>query len=449
MSPTQIRSFISIIIGIIFLLLISTLIFSLNTISKVEESLQIQVHTRTTIIALKDNLTYVLNAETGQRGFLITSDSSYLHQYEQALKDIGNSRRKLKELLKNDLSGAKDLAILEQKIDLKLARMRKLIAFKTAGDEKTINEMLLSGEGKFLTDNIQTFNVSMQQKEETLFEARRQSTNKNIANSRTVFLVEGIFALGITVFLALIIITELNRRNKNEKRIIKYNQELQIKNKEIEQFAYIASHDLQEPLRSITNFTRLLDKKLVTADDETKKYSSFISGAATRMSNLIFDLLEYSRIGRDTERTAVNCDILVKNILKDLETTINEKNATIRVDKLPVVNGYSYLKSLFQNLISNAIKFVRHGERPFVHISCADNRKEFLFSIRDNGIGIEKIYQERIFVIFQRLHTRTEYPGTGIGLSQCKKIVDLHGGKIWIESEVGKGSTFYFTIPKA
>ena len=449
MSPSRVRTIISVIIGIIFLLLVSTLLFSLYTITKVKESLQIQVHTRTTIIALKDNLTYVLNAETGQRGFLITSDSAYFHQYEHALKDIAGSKKDLRELIKDNPDAAKDMDTLEQRIDRKLARLARLLSLKAAGEEKMIADMLRSGEGKYLTDNIRNVNNQMQQKEETLFETRRIATNKNIEEARTVFIVEGIFALGITIFLAMIIITELNRRTRTEKKILKYNQELELKNKEIEQFAYIASHDLQEPLRSITNFTRLLNKKIETADDETKKYAGFINGAATRMSNLIFDLLEYSRIGKDVQQTMIDCDSMVKNVLKDLELTIKESNAEIHVDKLPVVKGYSHLKSLFQNLISNGVKFVKPGERPVVHISCTDKGKEFVFSVKDNGIGIEKKYREKIFIIFQRLHNRTEYPGTGIGLSQCKKIVELHGGKIWIDSEPGKGSTFNFTIPKS
>jgi light-regulated signal transduction histidine kinase (bacteriophytochrome) len=183
-------------------------------------------------------------------------------------------------------------------------------------------------------------------------------------------------------------------------------------------------------------------------DKKMQDYLSYVMGGATRMSNLIFDLLEYSRIGKDESKSVIDCDKLVHEVLTDMVADIKENNAEIHASKLPLVNGYPYLKSLFQNLLSNAIKFHKAGTHPVIQISAIDKGSEFQFTIKDNGIGIEKIYYERIFIIFQRLHSRAEYEGTGIGLSQCKKIVELHGGKIWVESEPGKGSTFIFTIPK-
>lgn len=449
MTSTRIKTAIKFIIGVILLLLISTLLFSLFTIKQVKQNLKIQVDTRTTIIALKDNFTYMLNAETGQRGYIITSDTNYLHQYHNALEKIGTSRSELRALMKNKPASLKNLDTLEKRIDLKLARLAKIILLKEKGDEKTIDEMLTAPEGKYLMDNIRSFNQYMQDEEERQFEERRIATNQSIESARYVFLIEGFFSLVITIFLAIVIIMELNRRTRTEQRIIRYNRELERKNKEIEQFAYIASHDLQEPLRSITNFSNLLiDKLQAEGNKETKEYARYITGSAKRMSDLIFDLLEYSRIGKDLNRSTIDCNELVKEILVDMAATIKETGAEIHVGKLPVVNGYIYLKSLFQNLMSNAIKFVDPDKHPIVTISATDLGKEYLFTVTDNGIGIEEIYYERIFIIFQRLHNRTEFPGTGIGLSQCKKIVELHGGRIWVESTPGTGSTFNFTIPK-
>ncbi|MEO5603054.1 MAG: ATP-binding protein [Cyclobacteriaceae bacterium] len=242
---------------------------------------------------------------------------------------------------------------------------------------------------------------------------------------------------------------DVTERKKAEEKLNQYNIELERKNKEIEQFAYAASHDLQEPLRSISNFSKLLAEKLEKyPDEEMNQYMSLISGGASRMSNLIFDLLEYSRIGKDMSKPATDCDKLVREILTDLTAIIEESDAEIHIEKLPVIKCYD-LESVFQNLIINAIKFKKKGIPPVVNISATDIGKEFLFTIKDNGVGIEKEYYDRIFIIFQRLHLRTEYAGTGIGLSLCKKIIEMHGGKIWVESEFGKGSTFYFTIPKS
>ncbi len=243
-------------------------------------------------------------------------------------------------------------------------------------------------------------------------------------------------------------VQDTTEQYKTQKKLIEYNIELERKNKEIEQFAYAASHDLQEPLRSIANFSKLLAGKLKKyPEKELNEYMDLISGGAARMSNLIFDLLEYSRTGKNMLKSATDCNKLVHEILTDLAAIIEESGAEFEVGKLPVVKCYD-LKSVFQNLIVNAIKFNRKGVAPFVSVSACDTGKEFMFTIKDNGIGIEEEYYDRIFIIFQRLHLRTEYEGTGIGLSLCKKIVEMHGGKIWVESEFNEGSAFHFTIPK-
>jgi PAS domain S-box-containing protein len=235
-----------------------------------------------------------------------------------------------------------------------------------------------------------------------------------------------------------------------EEKLRNYTLVLEQKNKETEQFAYVASHDLQEPLRTITNYIGLFEEDYEgKMDEDANMYLQFIKGAASRMKVLISDLLEYTRIENDKDKVSVDCNKLVRDILQDMHASITETNATVQYGSLPVVIGYySRLKSLFQNLISNAIKFRKKDEPPVVKIEVQDRDKEWLFSISDNGIGIDKVYGEKIFLLFQRLHTRAEYQGTGIGLAHCKKIVELRGGRIWVESEPGVGSTFYFTIPK-
>lgn len=228
------------------------------------------------------------------------------------------------------------------------------------------------------------------------------------------------------------------------------NSKLSRSNKEIEQFAYIASHDLQEPLRTISNYANLFQKKYQgKLDKDADRYLDVINKAAGRMQTLIRDLLDYSRIGMDKDATEIDCNLLLKDILNDMAVGIAESKALINIGELPIVNGYlSGLKSLFQNLISNAIKFRKSDECHVVSIIAKQKGQVWVFEIKDNGIGIDKAYFDKLFIIFQRLHTKTEYPGTGIGLAHCNKIVELHGGKIWVESEPGKGSAFYFTIPK-
>jgi light-regulated signal transduction histidine kinase (bacteriophytochrome) len=228
------------------------------------------------------------------------------------------------------------------------------------------------------------------------------------------------------------------------------NEELERKNKELEQFVYIASHDLREPLRTTSSFVQLLQTQYKGKfDEKADKYLSFISQASERMTILINDLLDYSRIGNQKEQQQVDCNDLLTEVLTDLGTVMKETDAEINTDLLPVITAYpTSIKQLFQNLIANGIKFRKKGSVPRIRIATHDSNSHWHFSFADNGIGIEQKHRERIFVIFQRLHTRSEYEGSGIGLAHCKKIVEVHGGRIWVDSEPGHGSVFHFTIPK-
>jgi signal transduction histidine kinase len=245
---------------------------------------------------------------------------------------------------------------------------------------------------------------------------------------------------------------EHNARTAAENAIVNTNianKELKIKNRELEQFAYVASHDLQEPLRTTSGFVDLLQKQYKgKLDDKADKYLAFIADASNRMRVLIKDLLEFSRIGTKAELKTVDCNIILKNMLSDIEAAIQETNANIKYGEMPVLMGYpTEIKLLFQNLVVNAIKFRKKNIAPQINISAEKKEGFWEFAVSDNGIGMEKEHNERIFDIFQRLHTRTEYEGSGIGLSHCKKIVELHHGKIWVSSNPGIGSTFYFTMP--
>ncbi len=242
------------------------------------------------------------------------------------------------------------------------------------------------------------------------------------------------------------LLLELNNRLKQRA------DELAASNVELERFAYIASHDMQEPLRMITSFLQLFKKKYEDHIDETaEQYINFAVDGADRMKKLIMDLLEYSRVGSNKDDIAeIDTNILLNEVVNVFVSRIDEMKATILVDpNLPVVKANkTQLFQLFQNLVGNALKY-HTGESPLVHITGKEEEHYFIFSVRDNGIGIKPIFFEKIFVLFQRLHHKTEYSGTGIGLAICKKIVERHGGRIWVESEPGKGSCFYFSISKS
>ncbi|MCA6486340.1 MAG: PAS domain-containing protein [Chitinophagaceae bacterium] len=249
----------------------------------------------------------------------------------------------------------------------------------------------------------------------------------------------------------------ITRRKEDEALLLELNKqlkqradELAASNVELERFAYVASHDMQEPLRMITSFLQLFRKKYQEKiDDTAEQYLHFVMDGADRMKRLITDLLEYSRIGSN-KGVAESIDInqLMKEVQEVFVNRIAECEATIVCKDLPVIMGNkTQLFQLFQNLVGNALKYIGK-EKPIVIVSGQEEDNHFLFSVQDNGIGIKPMFFDKIFVLFQRLHHKHQYSGTGIGLSVCKKIVEKHGGKIWVTSEPDKGSTFYFTISK-
>jgi PAS domain S-box-containing protein len=245
------------------------------------------------------------------------------------------------------------------------------------------------------------------------------------------------------------LVYNITDRKEVEQQMLQITEDLKRSNEELEQFAYVASHDLQEPLRAVTSYTQLFAQRYQgNLDAKADKYINHIVDGASRMQQLINDLLAYSRLGtRAQEFEIADCNAAVEQSLCNLQIAIAEKQAVITKDVMPTVMGDEFqLVQLFQNLIGNAIKFCRE-DVPIIHIAAIIQDDEWLFSVRDNGIGIDPEYADRIFIIFGRLHSRREYLGTGIGLAICKRIVERHGGRIWVESLPEQGATFYFTIP--
>ncbi len=245
-------------------------------------------------------------------------------------------------------------------------------------------------------------------------------------------------------------IRDITLRKEKEEQVALQNKILKSQNSELEQFTYITSHDLQEPLLTLMSFSELLlDEYSEGLNDEAKLYIEFINKSAVRMRALVTGLMEYARIGKRDDVKEINCNQVLNDVLTDLSVIINNSKAEIELENLPRIRGFeTYIRLLFQNLISNAIKFNKENTKPKIKIKCSETINEWKFSVKDNGIGIDEKNIDQVFIIFKRLNNDTLYKGYGIGLAHCKKIVDIHNGEIYVKSTINKGSTFSFTISK-
>ena len=244
---------------------------------------------------------------------------------------------------------------------------------------------------------------------------------------------------------------ELEQRVADRTRELQLaNEQLARSNYELEQFAYVASHDLQEPLRMVSAYGQLLERRYTERlDGDAREFLGFMTDGARRLQGMIDDLLALSRASRGPELAPASLDIALERAIGNLALVLDESGANLRREPLPQVMGdENQLTRLFQNLLSNAVKF-RSDAVPEIHITATDRGREWMVSVSDNGIGIDPKYSDRIFAAFQRLHGQSEYPGSGIGLTLCKRIVERHGGRIWVESAPGRGATFNFTLRKA
>lgn len=288
-----------------------------------------------------------------------------------------------------------------------------------------------------------------------------QEIISSLETYRIFYIVNSVFS-GLLAILVLAFFK--NQSKKSEEEILRtkntieeknialenLNASLSRSNRDLEQFAYVASHDLKEPLRMISTFATLLARKCGDKDEDIAEYNKYITSGVGRMQNLINDLLTYAKIGsEEREYDWIDTTKVIEDVKQHLGLVIAETDAQINYKNIPQVYGiYSQLSQLFYNLIANAIKFRRQEEIPNITINCFNKEDHWLFTVTDNGIGIKKEYCEKVFVIFQRLHNSEKFPGTGIGLSLCKRIVERHGGDIWLESEPGKGTTVFFKIQK-
>jgi signal transduction histidine kinase len=458
--------------SIVIMMIITNGYLAIKTIEDLSNT-QSSLYNTGDIIGEIDNLhSLVLMAETGQRGYLLTEIPEYLTPYEDALNNLNEQLTNTRKL-RSEVPGQTEriaalLILVEQKTD----ELIKTVELALADKEKRALKLVMTGTGRDLYKefraDLEYIKIREINYRNTLFAIL--STIEREA--KVTFAISGITStlllLGLAFFARLSSKSELKYRlqleQQNEdlaqkvavrtKELTLYSEELSRSNRELEDFAFVASHDLQEPLRKIrafgdrlqTNYAQLLDEK--GAD-----YINRMKNAAERMSNLINDLLEFSRIStRGKPFKNVPLQQLIESTLGDIEISIEESGATITLDKLPEINAdASQMHHLFLNLISNAIKFRKNDVKPIIEIQynqeTTSQEQWHVITVKDNGIGFEQEFSDKIFVPFQRLHARTEYKGTGIGLAICRRIVERHGGKISATSVLGEGTNFKIEIP--
>ncbi|HXC31970.1 MAG TPA: CHASE3 domain-containing protein [Verrucomicrobiae bacterium] len=453
--------------ALVVLVLVGSLAY--RSILKGEEDRQWVMHTHEVLETLDDVLTNLLDVESGVRGYILTGEKSLLSPYAAAVGQVAQNMKKVRTLTADNPVQQKSLDLLEPLIAKRLQRAEFMIDLRSREGLAAAADPPQLGMGKELVDQIRNKLGIMKDEEDRLLALRVLAANSSSRDTRILIVAGNTIAVIFCLAAGLVIAQELKQRRHAEETVLKLNADLERRveertaelatqakdlarsNSELQQFAYVASHDLQEPLRMVASFTQLLAKRYAgQLDDDARDFINFAVDGATRMQTLISDLLNYSRVGTQGKPLApTDSEGVFLKVLESLRFAIEENHATITHDPLPMVQAdWLQLAQLFQNLLTNAIKF--HGEAPpQIHVSAHDMGNNWKFSIRDNGIGIAQEHADRIFVIFQRLHTKIEYPGTGIGLAICKKIVERHGGRIWVEPTAGTGTTFSFTMASA
>lgn len=452
----------SLAIAISILLVILYFVISINTQN--QKAFQGVAHSAEVMIKLEEIYSRANELESAQRGYIITNDQTFLIPYTRIETELNQYMDELTVLVSDNQKQLANANALKIHIGKQLTRADQ--SLRAARSEKLLTARMN------MTEILITIGV-MKNMERVLMQERSLDSKQLADRSTTAFTVAIIFSTLFILFAALILMQEYKLKSRIEQELLYSQQllndkvsELNASNKELEQFAYIASHDLQEPLRKIITFNERITSKFSTIiEPDIKDYLNRTIHAAERMKVLIDDLLDFSRISKgETEKYPVNLKTVISIIKENLEVQIKKSNAKIVLNTpMPEIYGDKiHLVRLFQNLVSNAIKFTTPDTEPVIIFSCETASEEemqqfssvlsntpyYKITVKDNGIGFNEEYKDRIFVIFQRLHGRSEYEGTGIGLSICKKIAEKYQGQITVKSEVGKGSEFYVYFPQ-
>ena len=461
--------------GLAILLLIANAVVSFRAANTLIENNRLVVHTQKVIETLSEAIAAVTTAETSQRGYIITGDESFLSVYANTLPQVDRTLATLKELTADNSQQQSRVHALEKAISARRTTLeRNLELRKDEGIRFVLGAARLL-QGKNQMDEVRRISSEIQTEEDRLLAVRAEQSDASARSTMLTFLVANALVLGLLGAVYYIVAGDIAERQRAAERLREAhdqlegrvkertteladaNTELERSNRELQDFAFVASHDLQEPLRKIQAFgDRLETKHGPLLNEEARDYLQRMQSAAGRMHTLINDLLTFSRVTTKAQpfvRTDLNK--VAEDVMSDLEVRLQETGGRVDLGQLPTIDADEMqMRQLFQNLIGNALKFHQTGKAPIIkiraEISGNGNGAEIetaRLTVQDNGIGFDEKYLDRIFTPFQRLHGRGEYDGTGIGLAVCRKIAERHGGSLTAESRPGEGSTFIATLP--
>jgi signal transduction histidine kinase len=430
------------IISLVLLLLVSVLCFvTWDKYVKSADQTRVSV---AVIASLKDVVGWLELAETSQQGYLLTRDARYLKVATRAIPAAAAQMRTTDKVNTGRPLGLRSQHEFKEAVREKSDDLETSLALIQQGQPESAIERIKAVRGRLLMDRVDELARELEQDEQERLLSNRKLTRFYARLSQLVatFGSAGIFGI------VLISTIRINRLISAGNVL---TAELQRTNEDLRQFVYSASHDLQEPLRNLMIYSDLVEKRIVNgALEALREDAKFIRLFANRMRALVSDLLAYTQVAsaEPTPLEMADMNRVMARVVDSCSVPIAEAHAEVVSDPLPRLRiSETHAEQIMQNLLSNAIKYRRPEVAPLIKISAERRRSEWIVAIKDNGIGIEQHYHSHIFGIFKRLHTATEYPGTGLGLAICRKIVERHGGKIWVESNLGEGSTFYFSIP--
>ncbi|MFY8328676.1 sensor histidine kinase [Pseudoalteromonas sp. ZZD1] len=465
-------------IAVVLCIVVGNAVLAINTIQSLTQTQQRLDDTGMLSTAIEKLHLSVVQAESGQRGYLLTGEDDYLAPYYDAIEQL-NSQAALVKGLRSEIDGqAEKVATLLHLVDDKVAVLTRTAELALADKERRAHYLLETHQGRNLYREIRVLTDEIQGAESAFKFEQFRKLGQIKKEAKITFAITAVTSA--LLIIGMFVLTRINLRESAKYRLelerqnetlaskvtertqelTLYSDELSRSNRELEEFAFVASHDLQEPLRKIQAFSDRLETMF--KDELGEKgidYIARMKNAAQRMSNLINDLLEFSRVttrGKDFSDTDLK--VVLDEIISDLEIAIQESNTQVHVSEMPVIQAdISQMQQLFLNLLSNAIKFRRENVAPIINVDY-EHKKEFsdelntevewqIITIKDNGIGFSEEYADKIFVPFQRLHGRSQYKGTGIGLSVCRRIVERHGGTITAQSQDGEGATFIIKLP--